>query len=62
MARNQTMQGPSFPNPHLDLQTNNTEDPKYLKLKIKSNNYFRDRDKASSSGVKMKTVHLGRKI
>jgi len=56
------MQGPSFPNPHLDLQTNNTEDPKYLKLKIKSNNYFRDRDKASSSGVKMKTVHLGRKI
>jgi len=58
------MQGPSFPNPHLDLQTNNTEDPKYLKLKIKSNNCFRDRDKAkaSASGAKMKTVHLGRQI
>lgn len=59
MARNQTMQGPSFSNPHLDLQTNNTEDPKYLQLKIKSNNCFRDRDMASASGAKMKTVQLG---
>lgn len=49
MARNQTMQGPSFPNPHLDLKTNNTEGSKYLKLKSKFNNCFRDRDKDSAS-------------